>query len=50
MRCYFVSSGAEIPMTNETFAFIWNGFGNKEFNNNEMVSSFEESYEAILLV
>ena len=27
MPCYFVSSGVEIPMTNETFDFIWNGFG-----------------------
>ena len=29
MPCYFVSSGVEIPMTNETFDLIWNGFGNK---------------------
>ena len=50
MRCYFVSSGAEIPMMNETFAFIWNGFGNKELNDSETSSSFEESYEAISLV
>ena len=27
MPCYFVSNGIEIPMTNETFDFIWNGFG-----------------------
>ena len=33
-------------MTNETFAFIWNGFGNKELNDSETSSSFEESYEA----
>ena len=50
MRCYFVSNGVEIPMTNETFAFIWNGFGNKELNDSETSSSFEESYEAISLV
>ena len=37
-------------MTNETFAFIWNGFGNKELNDSETSSSFEESYEAISLV
>ena len=50
MRCYFVSNGVEIPMTKETFAFIWNGFGNKELNDSETSSSFEESYEAISLV
>ena len=33
--CYFVSSGVEIPMTNETCDFIWNGFGNKELTDSE---------------
>ena len=37
MLCYFVSSGVEIPMTNDTFDFIWNGFGNKELNRNIFV-------------
>ena len=45
MPCYFVSSGVEIPMTNETSDFIWNGFGNKEFIDSE-TSSSEESYKA----
>ena len=27
MPCYFVSNGVEMPMTNQTFDFIWNGFG-----------------------
>ena len=26
MPCYFVRNGVEIPMTNQTFDFIWNGF------------------------
>ena len=47
MPSYFVSNGVEIPMTNETFDFIWNGFGNKELTDSETVSSSEESYEAI---
>ena len=47
MPCYLVSSGVEIPMTNETFDFIWNGFGSKELTDSETVSSSEESYEAI---
>ena len=46
MPCYFVSSGVEIPMTNETFDFIWNGFGNKELNDSETSSSPEENYKA----
>ena len=46
MPCYFVSSGVEIPMTNETFDFIWNGFGNKELTDSETSSSSEESYKA----
>ena len=29
MPCYFVSSGVEIPMTNQTFDFIWNGLATK---------------------
>ena len=37
MPCYFVSSGVEIPMTNETFDSIWNGFGNKELTDSETV-------------
>ena len=45
MPCYFVSSGVEIPMTNQTFDFIWNGFGNKELTDSE-TSSSEESYKA----
>ena len=43
MPCYFVSNGIEIPTTNETFDFIWNGFGNKELTDNETFSSSEES-------
>ena len=42
MPCYFISSGVEIPMTNHTFDFIWNGFGNKELNDSETSSSSEE--------
>ena len=42
MPCYFVSSGVEIPMTNETFDVIWNGFGNKELTDSETSSSSEE--------
>ena len=42
MPCYFVSSGIEIPMTNQTFDFIWNGFGNKELTDSETSSSSEE--------
>ena len=45
MPCYFVSNGIEIPMTNETFHFIWNGFGKKELIDSE-TSSSEESYKA----
>ena len=45
MPCYLVSSGVEIPMTNQTFDFIWNGFGNKELIDSE-TSSSEESYKA----
>ena len=44
MPCYFVSSGVEIPMTNETFDFIWNSFGSKELTDSE-TSSSEESYK-----
>ena len=47
MPCYFVSSGVEIPMTNEIFDFIWNGFGNKELNDSETCSSSEGNYKAI---
>ena len=42
MPCYFVSSGVEIPMTNETFDLIWNGFGNKELTDSETSSSSQE--------
>ena len=42
MPCYFVSSGVEIPMTNETFDVIWDGFGNKELTDSETSSSSEE--------
>ena len=42
MPCYFVRSGVEIPMTNETFDLIWNGFGNKELTDSETSSSSEE--------
>ena len=42
MPCYFVSSGVEILITNQTFAFIWNGFGNKELTDSETSSSSEE--------
>ena len=42
MPCYFVSNGVEIPMTNETFDLIWNGFGNKELTDSETSSSSEE--------
>ena len=45
MPCYFVSNGVEIPMLNETFGFIWNGFGNKELIDSE-TSSAEENYKA----
>ena len=47
MPCYFLSSGVEIPMTKETFDFIWNGFLNKELNDSETSSSSEENYKAI---
>ena len=46
MPCYFVSSGVETQMRNETFDFIWNGFGNKELTDSE-TSSPEESYKPI---
>ena len=42
MPCYFVSNGVEIPITDETFDFIWNRFGNKELTDNETSSSSEE--------
>ena len=31
-----------MSMTNQTFDFIWNGFGNKELTDSEMSSSSEE--------
>ena len=45
MPCYFVSNGVEMSMSNQTFDFIWNGFGNKELIDSE-TSSSEESYKA----
>ena len=42
MPCYFLSSGVEIPMTNEAFDFISNNFGNKELTDSETSSSSEE--------
>ena len=44
MPCYFVSSGVETQMRNETFDFIWNSFGSKELTDSE-TSSSEESYK-----
>ena len=49
MLCYFVSNGVEIPMINETFGFIWNGFGNKELIESE-ISLVEENYKANLFI
>ena len=43
MPCYFVSNGVEMSMTDETFDFIWNGFGNKELTDSETSSLSEES-------
>ena len=45
MPCYFVNSGVEIHMRNETFDFIWNSFGNKELTDSETSSSSEEDYK-----
>ena len=42
MPSYLVNSGIEIPMTNDTFDFIWNGLGNKELIDTETSSLFEE--------
>ena len=42
MPCYFVSSGVEMSMTDETFDFIWNSFGNKELTDSETSSLSEE--------
>ena len=50
MPCYFVSSGIEIPMTNQTFDFIWNGFGNKELTDSETSSSSEEGIKQVRLL
>ena len=44
MPCYFVSSGVGIPMPNQTFDLIWNGFGNKELTDSDTCSS-EQSYK-----
>ena len=35
-----------MSMTNQTFDFIWNNFGNKELTDSETSSSSEESYKA----
>ena len=45
MSCYFVSNGLQMPIANQTFDFIWNGFGNKDLIDSE-TSSSEESYKA----
>ena len=45
MPCYLESSGVEIPMTNQTFDFIWSGFSNKELIDSETFSS-EQTYKA----
>ena len=45
MPCYFVSSGVEIPMTNQTFDLIWSGFGNRDLIDSE-TSASEGSYKA----
>ena len=37
-------------MTNETFDFIWNGFGIKELTDSEASSSSEEGDKTGLLV
>ena len=42
MPCYFVSNGVEMSMTDETFDFIWNSFGNKELADSETSSLSEE--------
>ena len=31
-----------MPMSNQTFDLIWNGFGNKKLTDSETSSSFEE--------
>ena len=49
MLCYFVSNGVEIPMINETFGFIWNGFGNKELIESEIFLA-EENYKTNLFI
>ena len=38
----FVSSGVEIPTTNQTSDFFWNGCGKKELTDGKMSSSSEE--------
>ena len=48
MPCYFVSSGVETPMTNQTFDFIWNGLGNKELTDSETSSSSEEGDKTVI--
>ena len=42
MPCYFVSNGVEMSMTDETFDFIWNSFGNRELTDSETSSLSEE--------
>ena len=49
MPCYFVSNGVEMSMTNQTFDFIWNSFGNKELTDSETSSSSEEGVKQIHL-
>ena len=42
MPCHFVSSGVEIPMTNQTLDFIWKGFGNTVLTDSKKSCSYEE--------
>ena len=50
MPCYFVSSGVETQMRNETFDFIWNSFGSKELTDSDTSSSSEEDNRTGLMV
>ena len=50
MPCYFVSNGVEMSMSNQTFDFIWNGFGNKELIDSETSPSSEEGDKRGLFV
>ena len=50
MPCYFVSNGVEIPMTNETFDVICNGFGNKELTDSETFLRLKKVVKHVHLV